>query len=107
GAYLLAPGNLAPRRPDPAGDAVDAGDAGDAGDAEARGAAGAPLVATTIVSSTLLAKIAAAAGARYRETLTGFKWIARAADDVPGATFAFGYEEAIGYAVGGAVRDKD
>ncbi len=69
--------------------------------------AGTPLVATTIVSSTLLAKIAAAAGARYRQTLTGFKWIARAADDVPGATFAFGYEEAIGYAVGGAVRDKD
>jgi phosphomannomutase len=67
----------------------------------------APLVATTIVSSTLLSKIAAHAGALYRETLTGFKWIARAADDVPGASFAFGYEEAIGYAVGDAVRDKD
>jgi len=67
----------------------------------------APLVATTIVSSTLLSKIAARAGVLYRETLTGFKWIARAADDVPGASFAFGYEEAIGYAVGDAVRDKD
>jgi phosphomannomutase len=66
-----------------------------------------PLVATTIVSSTLLSKIAAAAGARYKETLTGFKWIARAADGEPDATFVFGYEEALGYQVGTIVKDKD
>jgi phosphomannomutase len=66
-----------------------------------------PLVATTIASSTLLSKVAAKAGASYVETLTGFKWIARAADQVPGAAFVFGYEEAIGYAVGDVVRDKD
>ncbi len=71
------------------------------------GAAETRLVASTIVSSTLLAKVAAAAGARYAETLTGFKWIARAADGVPGARFVFGYEEALGYAVGDVVRDKD
>ena len=64
-------------------------------------------VATTIVSSTLLSKVAAEAGARYAETLTGFKWIARAADGQPGARFAFGYEEALGYQVGQHVRDKD
>ena len=71
-----------------------------------------PLVATTIVSSTLLSRIAAAAGAWYRETLTGFKWIARAADEIDArggadVRFVFGYEEALGYMVGQVVRDKD
>jgi phosphomannomutase len=74
----------------------------------ARGAArGSRVVATTIVSSTMLSRIAAAAGARYVETLTGFKWIARAADGMPESRLVFGYEEALGYSVGGVVRDKD
>jgi phosphomannomutase len=58
--------------------------------------------ATTIVSSTLLTKLAAAHGQPYVETLTGFKWLGR----VEG--LAFGYEEALGYCVAPAlVRDKD
>ncbi|MEV6771476.1 phospho-sugar mutase [Nocardia sp. NPDC051030] len=61
------------------------------------------LVATTIVSSRLLSKVAAARGARYAETLTGFKWLARA-----GEGLAYAYEEAIGHCVDPvAVRDKD
>lgn len=60
-------------------------------------------LATTIVSSSMLRSLAERAGVPYTETLTGFKWIARAADDL-----AYGYEEALGYAVAPElVRDKD
>ncbi len=65
------------------------------------------LVATTIVSSTMLSAMAAGAGVRFVETLTGFKWIVRPALDDPSARFVFGYEEALGYAVNDVVRDKD
>ncbi|TQL70113.1 phosphomannomutase [Nocardioides albertanoniae] len=58
--------------------------------------------AASIVSSSLVGKVAEAAGQTYVETLTGFKWISRA----PG--IAFGYEEALGYCVDPQhVRDKD
>jgi phosphomannomutase len=65
------------------------------------------LVATTIVSSSLLARMAEAWGVHYAETLTGFKWIARVALDQPDLRFVFGYEEALGYSAGTMVRDKD
>ena len=41
------------------------------------------------------------------ETLTGFKWLARAALDRPDLRFVYGYEEALGSCVGTLVRDKD
>jgi phosphomannomutase len=59
--------------------------------------------ATTIVSSSMLAQMAHRHGVGYGETLTGFKWIVRAAPDL-----VYGYEEALGYAVApDLVRDKD
>lgn len=64
------------------------------------------MVATTIVSSRLLRRLAEAHGATYVETLTGFKWIAHAAIAHEGR-FVMGYEEALGYSVGDLVRDKD
>ena len=63
------------------------------------------VVATTIVSSSLLGKMAAAAGVTFCETLTGFKWMGRAAE--PGQRLVYAYEEALGHCVGPAVRDKD
>jgi phosphomannomutase len=66
-------------------------------------------VATTMVSSTRLASIAAAHGVEHHTTLTGFKWLARASMDLAarGGTLVLGYEEALGYSIGGLVRDKD
>ncbi|RNI22153.1 phospho-sugar mutase [Flexivirga caeni] len=67
-----------------------------------RGVAPGGVFANSIVSSRLLAAMAAGAGVPHAETLTGFKWISR----VPG--LAYGYEEALGYCVDpAAVRDKD
>lgn len=65
------------------------------------------LVATTIVSSSALAALAAEQSVAYAETLTGFKWLARAAAHQPGRRLLFAYEEALGYAVTDAVADKD
>jgi phosphomannomutase len=66
------------------------------------------VVASTVVSSRMLAGIAAHYGAIHVETLTGFKWLARADSKVPGGTLVYAYEEAIGHCVDpDAVRDKD
>jgi phosphomannomutase len=56
----------------------------------------------SIVSSSILRKISAHYGIDFKEVLTGFKWLAKIED------LAFGYEEAIGYAVDSeTVNDKD
>jgi phosphomannomutase len=60
-------------------------------------------LATTVVSSTMLSRIAASYGVPFTETLTGFKWLARAGDDL-----VYAYEEALGVMVAPSlVRDKD
>lgn len=71
--------------------------------------ADAQLVGNTIVSSTLLKKIAASFNAEYYQTLTGFKWLTNIAMQKQTAEkqFLFAYEEALGYTVGNKVWDKD
>jgi phosphomannomutase len=65
------------------------------------------LVITTLVSSALLGKMAAAHGVQSAETFTGFKWIARAVLDHPDLRFVLGYEQALGYLVADRPLDKD
>ena len=68
----------------------------------ARGVGADDVFANSIVSSRLLAAMAADAGIRHEETLTGFKWISRVVG------LRYGYEEALGYCVDPhQVRDKD
>lgn len=67
------------------------------------------LVGNSIVSSTLLEKVANAHGATYFQTLTGFKWLANIGMQLEDENneFLFAYEEALGYTIGTQVRDKD
>ncbi len=68
------------------------------------------LVVNTLVSAPLLGDVAAEFGARWERTLTGFKWIEHRAlqlERTEGLRLVLGYEEALGYAVGTLVRDKD
>ena len=60
------------------------------------------VLANSIVSSSILSKIAKSYGLPFVETLTGFKYLAKVAN------LRFGYEEALGYAVDAdSVNDKD
>jgi len=75
-----------------------------------RPADGRALLLASIVSTPLIARIAAAHGARFEATLTGFKWICNRAIELErehGLRCVLGVEEALGYAIGTAVRDKD
>jgi phosphomannomutase len=70
----------------------------------------APLVLASVVSSPLVAEIARQHGACFERTHTGFKWLWHAALELEAAgkgAFCFAYEEALGYSVFSAVRDKD
>ena len=72
------------------------------------------LVVTTLVSSTLLSRMARDRGAAYAETLTGFKYIGQKvcqfeAEGKPGApskTYLFGAEESYGYMPATYTRDR-
>jgi phosphoglucomutase len=64
-------------------------------------------IASTIVSTPMIAKIADAYGVIYKESLTGFKWIAKMVVDFPELEFIGGGEESFGFMVGDFVRDKD
>ena len=68
---------------------------------------GRQFVASTIVSTPMIQKIAEAYGIQYRETLTGFKWIGKLIEDLPSLEFIGGGEESFGYLVGDFIRDKD
>lgn len=68
---------------------------------------GKQFIASTIVSTPMIAKIASSYGVEYKETLTGFKWIAKLIEDFPELEFIGGGEESFGYLVGNKVRDKD
>ncbi|HAV54401.1 MAG TPA: phosphoglucomutase, partial [Aequorivita sp.] len=64
-------------------------------------------VASTIVSTPMVEKVAVHFNVKYLEGLTGFKWIAKMIKDYPELEFIGGGEESFGYLVGDFVRDKD
>lgn len=68
---------------------------------------GTEFIASTIVSTPMMLKLAAAYGVECMVALTGFKWIAKMVKDYPGKQFIGGGEESFGYMVGDFVRDKD
>lgn len=65
------------------------------------------LVVTTLVSSSLLGRMAAHHGVHAAETYTGFKWIGHTVLERPDQRFVFGYEQALGYLVTDRPLDKD
>ena len=65
------------------------------------------LVVTTLVSSSLLGKMAHAHGVEFEETFTGFKWMASAVERHPRCRLVFAYEQALGYLVASEPLDKD
>jgi len=68
---------------------------------------GKEFIASTIVSTPMMAVLGNAYGVEYKEGLTGFKWIAKMIKDFPELDFIGGGEESFGFMVGDFVRDKD
>ncbi|MBU2950070.1 phospho-sugar mutase [Tamlana agarivorans] len=68
---------------------------------------GKEFIASTIVSTPMLSKLAASYNVESKIVLTGFKWIAKLIHDFPELDFVGGGEESFGFMVGDFVRDKD
>jgi len=64
-------------------------------------------IATTIVSTPLVSKIANYYNLDCKLCLTGFKWIAKMIEDYPKSSFLIGGEESYGMMISDFVRDKD
>ncbi|AKA33772.1 MAG: phospho-sugar mutase [Muricauda sp.] len=72
-----------------------------------KGFKGNEFVATTIVSTPMVKKVAEGYAVECKTSLTGFKWIGKMIKDFPDSHFIGGGEESFGYMVGDFVRDKD
>ena len=68
---------------------------------------GKEFIASTIVSTPMLTKLAQSYDVESKIVLTGFKWIAKLINDFPELDFIGGGEESFGFMVGDFVRDKD
>tara|TARA_R100001369_G_scaffold92365_1_gene137046 strand:+ start:1590 stop:3308 length:1719 start_codon:yes stop_codon:yes gene_type:complete len=68
---------------------------------------GTQFIASTVVSTPMMQKLAESYNVIYKEGLTGFKWIAKMVKDFPKLQFIGGGEESFGFMVGDFVRDKD
>lgn len=70
-----------------------------------------PVMIRTIVSTSMVDRIAEDYGVEVIQTLTGFKWIGEQIGRLEKAgqeeRYVFGFEESCGYLIGSYVRDKD
>ena len=64
-------------------------------------------IASTIVSTPMVEKIAEYYNIDCKLSLTGFKWIAKMIDENPNQKFIAGGEESYGLMIGDYIRDKD
>ena len=64
-------------------------------------------IASTVVSTPMMSKIAKKNSIKIMLSLTGFKWIGKMINDYPELQYICGGEESFGFLAGNHVRDKD
>ena len=64
-------------------------------------------IASTVVSTPMMSKIAKKNSIKIMLSLTGFKWIGKMINDYPELDYVCGGEESFGFLAGNHVRDKD